>query len=268
MEGIRVSHKLDRGDVKGALKKGATIAKLHKDTAYGRINNAEQESGKTTLAKRVQLSSIECDKEDISQIANPNIRKDLLDYCDEVFANALTEKSKKDMWTSFLSEYQEAKKVRRVRIHLPNRELKKLIPVSDKKGRVYKYMENTESYCIDIYKPFGSDKWKFEAVNMYEAHKNKVPNWRKNDSRAKLIMRIFKRDTIAYEEDGEYKLAIVKGIATHGQITLWPLNQVKENPKVKYQPTPSGLQKLKAHKVYIDEIGRLYDPQKKRNEGM
>ena len=268
VEGIRVSHKLDRGDVKGALKKGATIAKLHKDTAYGRINNAEQESGKTTLAKRVQLSSIECDKEDISQIANPNIRKDLLDYCDEVFANALTEKSKKDMWTSFLSEYQEAKKVRRVRIHLPNRELKKLIPVSDKKGRVYKYMENTESYCIDIYKPFGSDKWKFEVVNMYEAHKNKVPNWRKNDSRAKLIMRIFKRDTIAYEEDGEYKLAIVKGIATHGQITLWPLNQVKENPKVKYQPTPSGLQKLKAHKVYIDEIGRLYDPQKKRNEGM
>ncbi len=268
VEGIRVSHKLDRGDVKGALKKGATIAKLHKDTAYGRINNAEQESGKTTLAKRVQLSSIECDKEDISQIANPNIRKDLLDYCDEVFANALTEKSKKDMWTSFLSEYQEAKKVRRVRIHLPNRELKKLIPVSDKKGRVYKYMENTESYCIDIYKPFGSDKWKFEVVNMYEAHKNKVPNWRKNDSRAKLIMRIFKRDTIAYEEDGEYKLAIVKGIATHGQITLWPLNQVKENPKAKYQPTPSGLQKLKAHKVYIDEIGRLYDPQKKRNEGM
>ena len=46
------------------------------------------------------------------------------------------------------------------------------------------------------------------------------------------------------------------------------LNQVKENPKAKYQPTPSGLQKLKAHKVYIDEIGRLYDPQKKRNEGM
>lgn len=269
VEKIRVSHKLDRGDVKGALKKGATIAKLHSDTSYGRIKATESESGKITLAKRVPLSSIECDWDNISQIANPNIRKDLLDYCDEVFANALTEKSKKDMWTKFLSEYQADKKIRRVRIHLPNRELKKLIPVSDKNGRVYKYMENTESYCIDIYKPYGSDKWQFEVINMYAAHKNEIPDWRKNDSRAKLIMRIFKRDTIAYEEDGEYKLAIIKGIEGNGQIVLAPLNQskVKENSDVK-RPIASSLQKLKAHKVYIDEIGRLYDPQKKMNEGV
>lgn len=47
---------------------------------------------------------------------------------------------------------------------------------------------------------------------MFAAHKNEMPQWRKDDSRAKLVMRLFKRDTIAYEENGEYRLAVVAGM--------------------------------------------------------
>ena len=258
---IIVSHKLDRGDVKGALKKGKTIAKLHNDTAYGRINNTDSASDKITLAKRVPLSSIECKMDAVSQIANSGIREDLSAYCGELLANAPTDKSRKEMWSSFLSEYQDSKKVRRVRIHIPNRETRKLIAIADKRGRIYKYMENAESYCVDIYKPSDSDKWDFEVVNMYAAHKIGIPNWRQSDPHAKLIMRIFKRDTIAYEEGGEHKLAVVKGIATHGQISLLPLNQADASGNLPKR-TPSSLQKLKARKVYVDEIGRLFDSQK------
>ena len=89
-----------------------------------------------------------------------------------------------------------------------------------------------------------------------------MPQWRKNDSHSKLVMRLFKRDTIAYEENGEYKVAVITGIATHGQISLVPLNQskVEGNPPKKL---PAVLQKLNARKVYVDEIGRIFDP--KRN---
>lgn len=80
-------------------------------------------------------------------------------------------------------------------------------------------------------------------------------------------MRLFKRDTIAYEENGEYRLAVVAGMATHGQISLLPLNvaKVEGNPPKK---TPSVLQKLNARKVYVDEIGRVFDPYKRENERM
>ena len=265
VKSINVSHKLDRGDAKGALKRGGTVAKLHKETAYGMIGSPY--GGKATLAKRVPILSVECDEGQISEIANAKIRADLSRFCEQVYREAATKEEKKSMWARLLGEYCASNKIRRVRIHLPNRELKKLIPISDKKGKVYKYMENAESYCIDIYKPRNSEKWKFEVINMFAAHKNEMPQWRKDDSRAKLVMRLFKRDTIAYEENGEYRLAVVAGMATHGQISLLPLNvaKVEGNPPKK---TPSVLQKLNARKVYVDEIGRVFDPYKRENERM
>jgi len=89
-----------------------------------------------------------------------------------------------------------------------------------------------------------------------------MPQWRKNDSHAKLVMRLFKRDTIAYEENGEYKVAVITNIATHGQLGMLGLMQANvegNHPK----KMPGALQKLNARKVYVDEIGRIFDP--KRN---
>lgn len=76
MKSINVSHKLDRGDAKGALKRGGTVAKLHKETAYGMIGSPY--GGKATLAKRVPILSVECDEGQISEIANAKIRADLV----------------------------------------------------------------------------------------------------------------------------------------------------------------------------------------------
>ncbi|MBE6410920.1 MAG: type II CRISPR RNA-guided endonuclease Cas9 [Opitutales bacterium] len=259
---INVSHKLDRGDVKGAIKQGKTVASLHKDTAYGRIGGNDTDE-KITLVKRVPLDSIELKEDKIEEIANLKIRNDLLNIFHEIHSTPTTEKAKQNEWLSRLQQYAQENKVRRLRIHIANREIKKLIPIKDKKsGKVYKYMDNAESYCIDIYKPSNSDKWQFEVINMFEAHKNEMPQWRKNDSHAKLVMRLFKRDTIAYEENGEYKVAVITNIATHGQLGMLGLMQANvegNHPK----KMPGALQKLNARKVYVDEIGRIFDP--KRN---
>ncbi len=257
---INVSHKLDRGDVKGAIKQGKTVAKLHEETAYGKIGSAEIDE-KITLTKRILLDSIKFSDGNIKEIANDKIRTDLLDAFYEICAMQISNNEKKAEWQTVLQKYSQEYGVRRVRIHI-NRELKKLIPLKDKKtGKIYKYMENPENYCMDIYKPSNSKVWGFEVINMFEAHKNETPQWRKNDPRAKLIMRLFKRDTIAYEEDGEYKVVLLTGIATHGQLSLVPLIQAKVegNPPKKF---PSVLQKLNARKVYVDEIGRIFDPKK------
>ena len=258
IDNIKVSHKLDRGDVKAAIARGATVGKLHKDTAYGKIG--KEEDGKLTLVKRVPLMNIEAKRDAIGQIANPQIRDALLEEFDKLAG--LSESQIKNRWNEILMQFAEIKHVRRVRIHLKNRESHKLIKIADKSGNIYKYMDNDESYCIDIYKPSKSDKWSFEVINMYDAHKNEIPQWRKNDAHAKLVMRLYKRDTIAYEENGEYKIARVTGIATHGQISLLGLqiSRVEGNPPKKM---PNVLQKLNARKIYIDEIGRVYDPKKK-----
>ena len=122
-------------------------------------------------------------------------------------------------------------------------------------------MDNAESYCIDIYKPSDSDEWQFEVINMFEAHKNEMPQWRKNDPHAKLIMRLFKRDSIAYEENNEYKTFIVSGIEGDGRITLSPLTQANTDKSNRHKIT--YYQKFNMRKIYVDEIGRIFDP--KRN---
>ncbi len=265
---IVVSHKLDRGDVKTAIKNHKTVAKLHNDTALGKIGN--EIDGKITIVKRVPLNSIECTDKDISEIATPKIRNELLSIYESIYSDSsikdLPEKKQKnaikDMWAKKLDEYCNANKIRRVRIHIKNREIKKLVPIADKNGVIYKYMENAESYCMDIYDT-GSGKWQFEVINMFDAHKNKMPQWRKNNPHAKLIMRLFKRDAIAYEENGEYKIAIIKNVATHGQIGILPPSVAKVDGNVP-KKIPSALQELNARKVYIDEIGRVFDAYKNK----
>ena len=258
VQSIVVSHKLDRGNARDAARKGSSIAKLHNDTAQGKIG--EEVDGKITLAKRVPILSIEFKQNSIEQIANLKIRNDLMDLYKTIQRTCNKENFEKE-WKAALNEYCTSNKIRRIRIHTPNHEISKLIPISDKSGKVYKYMDNAESYCMDIYQT-DSNEWKFEVINMFAAHKNTIPNWRKMNPHAKLIMRLFKRDTIAYEEDGKYKLAVVRGLATHGQISLVPLNvgKIEGNPPKKM---PSSLKSIKAHKVYIDEIGRIFDPYKK-----
>ena len=248
VDNIIVSHKLDRGNVRLAVKNGKTLGHLHKDTVYGKVNVEGVAKGKIALAVRKKLTDLEFNEEEIESIANPKISKELLD----ILKNSSTEAE----WKSALLNYGQKTNIRRVRVHHKNADEKSYISISNKQGKPYKYMQNDEMYCIDIYLPSGSKKWAYHTVNMYEAHKLTIPTWRKNDAHAKLIMRLFKRDTIAYEENGEYKVVVIKKIATNGQIGIIDLNQ--SNKKSYPTKKPSALQGLNAYKVYVDEIGRIY----------
>ncbi len=260
---ILVSHKPDRGNARGAVSKNKTLGKLHNETAMGMVG-APDASGNAMFAKRVMLDSIEPREKNVNEIANLKVREDLLKILEEAKKSVSGEPALRRLWLEKLGQYSSANGVRRVRIHVP-RAISKVIGIKDKSGKAYKYMDNAENYCIDIYIPSGSEKWNFHIVSMFAAHSAaETPPWRKNDPHAKLVMRLFKNDIVAYEKDGETKIDRVVGIASQGPISFIPVNMSKWDGTNPPRIRPSSLQNLNARKVYIDELGRLFDPGKSR----
>lgn len=259
---MKASHKPDRGNVARAIRENKTLGELHKQTAYGRIGGSDDDK-QITIASRITLDSLKFKKDNIEQIGDDKIRKDLL----RIYENLDAQKAGEKEWKAELFQYAQKRGIKRVRIHLKNRETYKLIPVRDKNGKIYKYMDNSENYCMDIYMPSDSGKWQFEAVSMYAAHNNcAMPNWRKKDAKAKLVMRLFKNDIIAFDENGQTHYRRICVLTSHGQIKFADLNfaGILGNPPSKM---PGALQKLNARKVYIDEIGRILDPGKSKYGG-
>jgi len=261
---IVVSHRPDRGDIANAMRKGKTLGKLHEETAYGPIGKIEGENT-ITIAKRIKLESLKFSEDNINQIADSKIREDLLKEFSAISKLGLNKKDAENSWLEILKTYGEKKSIYRIRIHLKNRAISTLIPIKDKSGKIYKFMDNAENFCMDIYQASNSKKWEFEVINMYDAHqKNFVRNWRKNDAKAKLVMRLFKSDIIAFEDNNETLLYRVISLWTTGVIVLNPLNKITLSKPV--YKTVSPLQKLNARKIYINEIGQIFDPGKPKHK--
>ena len=257
LDKMLISFKPDRGNAANAVKNNKTLGKLHNETALGAINPKDGED-KITLVKRIKVETLGFKEKNVEEVADDKIRNDLKNIYNEV----VLQNGNNNMWVEALKKYAEANNIRRLRIHLRNNERSKLIPIKDKNGKVYKYYMNTQNYCMDIYLPSGGKEWQFYPVSMFEAHqKNYTPKWRQKDPHAKLVMRLFKQDILAFEESGKTVYRRITGLASHGPISLIPLNtnHVEGNPP---KIVPSSLQKLNARKVYIDEAGRLFDPGK------
>ena len=257
LDKMLISFKPDRGNAVNAVKNNKTLGSLHNETALGAINFKDGDNS-LTLAKRIKIETLDFKEKNIEEVADEKIKKDLKAIYEEVVLAGADKK----VWVEELSKYAKNNSIRRIRIHLRNRPSEKYIPIKDENGKIYKYYANAENYCMDIYLPSGEKKWHFQPVSMFEAHqKNYVPKWRKTDPHAKLVMRLFKQDILAFEEDGKTVLRKITGLATHGQISFLPLNvnHIEGNPP---KIVPSSLQKLNARKVYIDEAGRLFDPGK------
>lgn len=259
LDKMLISFKPDRGNAANAVKNNKTLGSLHNETALGAINFKDGDNS-LTLAKRIKIETLDFKEKNIEEVADEKIKKDLKAIYEEVILAGADKK----VWVEELSKYAKNNSIRRIRIHLRNNELSTLIPIKDKNGKIYKYYANAENYCMDIYLPSGEKKWHFKPVSMFEAHqKNYIPKWRKTDPHAKLVMRLFKQDILAFEENGNIVYKRITSIWGSGVIQLMPLNKnfIDKDDK-RTSKTPSSLQKLNARKVYIDEAGRLFDPGK------
>lgn len=265
LDTVVVSYKPDHGNAQKAIHapRPYTVAGLHESTACGYIREGAKKDS-IVVAKRVPVESLS--KQDaIEKVADPVIRHAILTAVAGV-------KEGSAEWKQALADYSDKTGTRRVRIHFEKtRDV--MIPVKqpvdkgpkDTRGKPYKLYALGGNYCAEIYctdKGKKAGQWQCEIISNYHAHqKNYVPQWRKENPTAKLVMRLQINDMVAYEENGKSCICRVKQMDMSGRVVLRGHNIAKEDAnKLSWTAYPRGLQKKSARKISVDILGRVQDP--------
>jgi len=246
-----VSHKIDHGGANLAAQTGSTTGLLHKGYNYGYVRQVDDKSA--IFSMRRELTSLVKDR-DIEQIANRRIRGNI----QELLAGISDEKVRKTR----LFNFARKNNIRRVEV-CEKKDISTMIEIRDKRtGWPYRYVVGGSNYCTDIYCPNRGAKkgeWLAETISTFDAHqKDFVPAWKKAEPEAKLIMRLFRNDTVAYDEVGKRIVARVKKM-TGGNVILTTHNIV--SPDIEgWTASSRQLKKKNARKVKVDVLGRVFDP--------
>jgi hypothetical protein len=135
-------------------------------------------------------------------------------------------------------------------------------------AKPYKFYELSGNYSVEIFcseKGKKAGEWQAEVISNFHAHqKTFIPQWRKEDPTARLIMRLQKNDMVAYESEGVELICKVKKLSrgrSGGRICL-RLHTIatEEANESSWEATASQLQLKNARKLSVDIIGRVKDP--------
>jgi len=263
---IIVSHRADHGRIDSATRKSgrdSTTGQLHNDTAYGLADG-------DTVVSRKPLISLKPNDIAISK-RGANIRDaDLQRHLARV-TRGLEGKA----FELALSEFANSPRLpdqsdnpyfglRRVRLEETLQESAR-VSVADRNGKPFKAYKGDSNHCYEIWRmPDG--KLKSQVITTFEAHKTGPA--RKPHPAAKRLLRVFKRDMVAIERDGENIIGYVQSlhvanglfIAPHSQANADARNRDKADPFRFIQMSAGPLIKSNARRVHVDEMGRLRDP--------
>ncbi len=266
VERIIVSHRADHGRIDLAARRtgrDVTSGQLHNDTAYG------LGEGNTVLSRKPLLSLKPGDIEISTRGAN--IRDaDLQRHLARV-TRGLEGKA----FEAALSGFANAVKLpdgrdnpyfglRRVRLE-ETLQASARIEILGKSGKPFKAYKGDSNKCFEIWRlPDG--KVVPQVITTFESHQ---PNTdKKPHPAANRLLRIFKRDMIAVERDGQTILGYVQSmhianglyIAPHTEANADARNRDASDPFKFIQMSANSLFKAKARRVHVDEMGRLRDP--------
>ena len=196
-----VSHRADHGRIDPVLRRmgrDSTAGQLHNDTAYGVVDGEKVVSRKPLLALRPNDIAV--------TTRGANIRDvDLQRYLERVTRGLEGKEFEKA-----LADFAAAAKLpdgspnpylglRRVRLE-ESLQASARIEVADQTGKVFKAYKGDSNHCFEIWQlPDG--KIKAQVVTTFEAHK---PGYdKKPHPAARRLLRVFKRDMVRLERDGE-----------------------------------------------------------------
>lgn len=270
LERMVISYKPDHGDAARAIhaRRPYTVAALHQSTAYGFIRKGERR-GTVIVATRTPVDSFTKLKQ-IEEVADPVIKNALLKTLEGV-------KEGSAEWKAALAGFSEKTGTRRVRVHIEKTQ-EVLVPVrqpedrgpEETRGEEYKLYALGGNYCAEIYCPDkgkNAGKWQCEIIPNYYVHqKGFIPQWRKDNPTAKLVMRLQIDDMVAYEEDEKIRITKVKKM-TGGRVYLRGHTIAKEtSDQLSWAASPGLLQEKNARKISVDILGRVKDPVRMRKK--
>lgn len=248
-----VSHKPDHGNALRAVAENKTVSALHEETSYGFVKDGDSdESG--IFAVRKPLVSL-TKNENIQEIASRKIRSLVMKELEGITA----EKDRKQK----LEEISLKHNIRNVRVYIKKNK-DTMAPIEDKRtGKPYRYIALGGNYCAEIFQPNrgeSKNKWQVEVISYYHAHqKDFVPQWRQSEPEAKLIMRLFKDDMIAWNNGNNRIIMRVKKLAKDGR--LWfEQHTVAKSKKEPNSTSVKQLQERNARKVKVNILGQVFDP--------
>ncbi len=249
-----VSHKPDHG----------VQAQLHEDTAYGTVKQPDKEDGANLVYRK---SFRDINEKEIARIRDRRLR-------DLVKAHVEQEKRDGKDFKAALLSFSERKNIpglpngiRHVRLTKTEKP-EYLVPVRDKSGSAYKAYSAGENAFVDIlHMPEG--KWIAQATTVFQANqKNEKPNWQKDNSAARFIMRVFKGDMLRIDHDGRRKIVkIVRLSPSNNVLYLVEHNEAgvfqarHDSPDDPFRWIFANFDKLRewnAERIRVDELGRLW----------
>jgi len=249
---IVVSHKPDHGNALRAINENKTVAALHEDTSYGFVKDSDKR-GYAIFATRKPLIDLTEDKK-IKEIASNRIRSLVA-----INLEGITNEKDRE---KILQDISRKHNIRNVRIH-EQKSKETMAPIKDRKnGRIYRYVAFGGNYCAEIYQPNRGrykNKWQVEVIPYYYAHqKDFVPNWRKAEPEAKLIMRLFKDDLVAWNVGDDRAIMRVRKFDRRPRLYFEP-HSVAKSEKAPKETSALQLQRRNARKVKVDILGRVFD---------
>ncbi len=263
---IVVSHRADHGRIDPVLRRkgrDSTAGQLHNDTAYGIVDSEKVVSRKPLFALKPNDIAV--------TTRGANIRDvDLQRHLERVTRGLEGKEFEKA-----LADFAAAAKLpdgspnpysglRRVRLE-ESLQASARIEVPDRTGKAFKAYKGDSNHCYEIWQlPDG--KIKAQVVTTFEAHQ--LGSDKKPHPAARRLLRVFKRDMVRLERDGEMvtgyvqKLDPANGlfIAPHTEVNADSRHRDKADEFKFIQMSAGSLVKANTRRVYVDEMGRLRDP--------
>jgi CRISPR-associated endonuclease Csn1 len=266
-----VSHKADHGRKgKPAKDKDVTTGRLHNGTAYGLTGRTNAKGAPLVVVRKPLLSLQPKDLTDPDRMPNRDLQARLY-----AATQGKTGKDFENALRQFAKAETPYKDIRRVRLT----EALNVIPIRDRAGRAYKGVKGDANARFDVWRmPDGKwiSSWKDRdgvvrsgIISMFDAHQRNADNLKPHPA-AKRVLSLRQNDLVAVERDGGPRemMRVVK-FSANGSMQL-ALNQESGALKgrdadpvdpFKYINTSAtGLYKMKARQIRIDELGRIFDP--------
>lgn len=255
LQTLIVSHRPDHGITPNSQKNcHRTSGKLLEETAYGVVE--DDIDGKSyNLVTRKPIDSLT--RREIDCVRDPVLRSELQNAVDGI--------SERKELSEVLRKFGKDREVRRVRVLKTNQFYREIKHGDDKFIKAYIPEGN---HRIEIYRLLDGS-WKGEGITIFDANQRYFePNWRANETGARLMMKIHSGDLIEADfGSGRQVYRVCRLEPSANRLRLAPHYEAgslgdrhRENNEIdpfRYEiKSYSTLKKAQATMVFVDPIGR------------